>query len=210
MKTISSLHPSSVASFDQAVHIWPYPIFHDMIPILAGMESFSEKRVCYRNGKMCRQKKSCHLAIMMVINKSRFQEDNIVKLKIISLLTFIISFSSFLFFATVVFAFQNMLCSSFPSSSKSGRTSCKTHAADNSLVKIVCESTPTEDITIYACTTMIRDWGKSSSPYAHTSNVWRCVSDSKESFIFDTDFKQDDIRCDIVCGKCSKTWKKAQ
>lgn len=155
-------------------------------------------------------KKSCHLAIMMVINKARFQEDNIVKLKITGHLVFIISFLSFLYFASAVFAFQDMLCSSCSSLSKSEWTSCKTHAADNNRVKIVCETTPNEDITIYTCTTMIRDWGKSSSPYAHTSNVWRCVNGGKENFIFDTDFNQDDIRCDIVCGKCTKTWKATQ
>ena len=159
---------------------------------------------------MLAQKRSCHLTIMMVINKTRFQEDNIVKLKIIGLLSSVIIFSLFCFFASAVFAFQNKICTSPPSSSKSGRTFCKTHAADNNMVKIVCESTLNKDITIYTCTTMIRDWGKSSSPYAHTSIIWRCVNGGKESFLFDQDFKQDDIRCDIICGKCAKTWKATQ
>ena len=150
------------------------------------------------------------IMIMTVIHNVRFQEDHIVKLKIIGFLASVIIFSFFCFPASAVFAFQNKICASPPSSSKSGRTFCKTHAADNNIVKIVCESTLNKDIAIYTCITMIRDWGKSSSPYAHTSTIWRCVNGGKEIFIFDTDFKQDDIRCDIVCGKCAKTWKSTQ
>ncbi|MRR17445.1 MAG: hypothetical protein EG826_13410 [Deltaproteobacteria bacterium] len=133
-----------------------------------------------------------------------------MKLKIKGLLTSVIIASLFCFFASAVFAFQNRLCTPPPSLPKSGQKFCKTDAADGNLVKIVCELTSDQDITIYMCTKIIRDWGKSSAPYTHTSMIWRCVNSGKEIIIFDTDFQQDDIRCDIVCGKCAKTWKAAQ
>lgn len=111
--------------------------------------------------------------------------------------------------AGMVFAFQNMACTVSPAAGKSDRTICKTDAADNGMVKMTCESTPIEkgSAATYTCTKTIRDWGKSSSPYAHTSGIWRCENGNSELYIFTADFDQDSIRCDLVCGKCATAWK---
>lgn len=109
-------------------------------------------------------------------------------------------------FAPEVWAFQNMLCFS----EKTDRAFCSTSQEENTgNVKITCRVyQPAPDTSrTYTCTKAIRDWGQSSSPYAHTSTLWRCVNGGKEIFIFTADFDQDATRCDLICGKCSTKWR---
>jgi len=109
-------------------------------------------------------------------------------------------------FTPVVGAFQNMVCSS----EKADRTVCSTVPEENSgIVKVTCRSFKNHQdyFQTKTCTKETRDWGQSSSPYAHTSTLWRCINDKIEIYIFAPDFDQDATRCDLVCGKCSTKWR---
>ena len=110
-------------------------------------------------------------------------------------------------FAPAGWAFQDMFCSG---SEKTDRTVCSTAPEDSmGIIKITCRTAqpPGTISPTYSCSKAARDWGQSSSPYAHTSTVWRCVSGSKEIFLFAADFAADSLRCDMVCGQCKTGWR---
>jgi len=110
-------------------------------------------------------------------------------------------------FSPAVWAFQNMVCSS---SGKTDQVVCTSAQQEkNGVVKITCLAPRSSEDTspAYTCAKATRDWGQSSSPYAHTSTLWRCANGSREIFIFAADFDSDALRCDIVCGKCPTTWR---
>jgi hypothetical protein len=106
-----------------------------------------------------------------------------------------------------VLGFQDMVCGPGPAA-VAGVKTCKTRATDREGVKISCEmgSSAKNASPVYICVAAIRDWGQ-PSPYAHTSHIWRCHAGVAETLLFASDFSQDSVRCDLICGRCETGWQ---
>ncbi len=106
-----------------------------------------------------------------------------------------------------VLGFQDMVCGPRPHA-VAGVKTCKTMGTEPEVVQVSCGKGPAakKASPVYICATAIRDWGQ-PAPYAHTSNVWRCSAGEAETFLFASDFSQDSVRCDLVCGRCETGWQ---
>ncbi len=121
----------------------------------------------------------------------------------------VIAAAAFWFFAGTALAapFQDMVCKG-----KSSRMAaiCRAKPLGEAKDEIICLSAGQDDSPrIYRCAYQIRDWGATSSPYAHTSRVWTCRGGEDSVYLFEQDYHIDANRCDILCGRCNSGWRPA-
>jgi hypothetical protein len=110
-------------------------------------------------------------------------------------------------YLTKALGFREMMCVLGPPDSVDVKT-CKTIGKDREEASILCGAEPSANSPshVYSCVAVIRDWGQ-PSPYAHTSHTWSCRAGARETVLFASDFYQDPVRCDLVCGRCETGWQ---
>ena len=104
-------------------------------------------------------------------------------------------------------AYEDLVCRTGEAKSKAAV--CRSSAVQADAVNVACEPSVKNGgkNRLYVCSPKVRDWSQ-PSPYAHTSRIWLCVHEEANIHLFDSDFSDDGLRCDLLCGRCEGRWQK--
>ena len=88
---------------------------------------------------------------------------------------------------------------------------CETRLPTDGESEVICHNRavdPSVHIR-FVCSIITRNWA-APSPYAHVSRVWTCASGDVKKLLFDKDFSDDAMRCNLICGRCSTSWQRTK